>query len=257
MTDPRELTEDECDGLDPEFVQEIFDIFGHLSFTLEIAHILDDNIEDLEDECGRVKFRDERQVTDAMTTDAILAAHREHTKRGTDIPPAKMIKLLEQWFPEEKEAQKYIKETHAELAASAENKTRAYTKNLISGADFINQVATIPHVIWGTGNQALWTTGESLMIASAYGVGKTTLAGLVVRALIFGGKVLGHPLQIPFDICGDKLKVLYLALDRPDQIARSMGRQFTATQLKQLDDRLTLWQGPLPGDVMLFLSCRR
>jgi hypothetical protein len=101
-----------------------------------------------------------------------------------------------------------------------------------------------PRAIWGTGSEVLWAASEALMIEAGIRVGKTTLAGLLVRALIFGGNVLGYPVR--------KLepgqRVLYLALDRPEQMKASLLRQLTAEQRAQLPEWLVIWEGPLPAD---------
>jgi len=43
--------------------------------------------------------------------------------------------------------------------------------------------------------------------------------------------------------------VLYLACDRPNQIARAMRRSVTEADRAILDDRLAVWQGPPPADL--------
>ncbi|MBZ4618825.1 AAA family ATPase [Mycobacterium avium] len=101
-----------------------------------------------------------------------------------------------------------------------------------------------PPAIWGEGNEVLWADGESLIVEASYGVGKTTLAGLLVRGMLYGEEVLGYPVR-PLT---DRQRILYLALDRPDQIVRSMLRQFTHEQLDEIDTRLCVWEGPLPAD---------
>jgi replicative DNA helicase len=74
---------------------------------------------------------------------------------------------------------------------------------------------------WGDGDQVLWADGESLVIDGPQGVGKTTLA----QQLALGragfdeyAKLLGFPI-----IPGQR-RVLYLAMDRPKQAARSFRR---------------------------------
>ena len=44
-------------------------------------------------------------------------------------------------------------------------------------------------------------------------------------------------------------KVLYLAMDRPAQIARSLHRQFFDCHRDVLRDRLVIWEGPPPADI--------
>ena len=76
--------------------------------------------------------------------------------------------------------------------------------------------------LWGTGDEVLGAQGEARMIVGPAGVGKTTLTGQLVRACLGlgDGTVLGWPIQRG---CG---RVLYLAMDRADQIRRRLRRQF-------------------------------
>jgi hypothetical protein len=101
-----------------------------------------------------------------------------------------------------------------------------------------------PPAMWGSGFDVLWSLGEPLLVEAAYGAGKTTLAGLLIRAQIFGGDVLGFPVRklLPGQ------KILYLAIDRPEQILGSMSRQFSPEQLAEIEDRLVIWRGVLPAD---------
>jgi hypothetical protein len=98
--------------------------------------------------------------------------------------------------------------------------------------------------LWGSGSQVLWAEGEALMVASLPGLGKTTLAGLLVRAQLGLGD--RHVLELPVrEITGT---ILYLAMDRPTQIGRSMGRQFSESDRTALRDRLIVRKGPPPND---------
>ena len=73
--------------------------------------------------------------------------------------------------------------------------------------------------IWGTAAEPLWTAGEGLMIVAPEGVGKTTVAQQVVLARIgLRDSLLGR------HVVADDRPVLYLALDRPRQIKRSLER---------------------------------
>lgn len=115
---------------------------------------------------------------------------------------------------------------------------------LIDGAAFVLDVPDTTPALWGQGADVLWAEGESLMIAGPMGVGKTTLAGLLIRALLcpLPMPVLGLPVtQRPG-------RILYLAMDRPAQIARSLHRQFVATQRDTLAQRLLIRRGPPPAD---------
>ncbi|MDT1837607.1 AAA family ATPase, partial [Acinetobacter baumannii] len=92
--------------------------------------------------------------------------------------------------------------------------------------------------VWGRGENVLWAEGEALMIYGGSGVGKTTIAGQLIRALILAdGDVLGLPVT---PAAG---RVLYLAMDRPSQAARSLSRQFHAgAHRPALSERLTVWE---------------
>ncbi|UGU08154.1 AAA family ATPase [Mycobacterium intracellulare subsp. intracellulare] len=101
-----------------------------------------------------------------------------------------------------------------------------------------------PPAIWGKGHDVLWAEDESLIFESSYGVGKTTAAGRLVRGLLYGEELLGQPVRQ----LADNQRILYLALDRPEQIVRSMLRQFTQAEFDALGARLSIWRGPLPFD---------
>lgn len=109
-------------------------------------------------------------------------------------------------------------------------------------AFILDQPDDVP-AIWGDGDEVLWAEGEALMIAAPPGVGKTTIAGQVIRCRVFGGSVLGYPVK-------QGKRVLYLAMDRPRQIARSLRRHFDPEDRATVAERITVWQGPLPGDLV-------
>lgn len=111
------------------------------------------------------------------------------------------------------------------------------------GATFIfGQPAVQP--IWGDGERVMWAHGEALQIAGPPGVGKTTLCGQIVRELVGLGQ--GDLLGMPIRTAG---RVLYLAMDRPRQIARSLRRHFRASDAEILCEKLLVWEGPPPQDV--------
>ena len=115
---------------------------------------------------------------------------------------------------------------------------------VIDGAGFIlDQPKDIP-AIWGEGDEILWAEGEALMIAGGQGLGKTTLAGLLLRGLLgLDTHVLGLPVN------GSGETILYLAMDRPRQIARSLARQFTAEERAILKARVIFRPGPPMADL--------
>jgi hypothetical protein len=117
------------------------------------------------------------------------------------------------------------------------------------GASFILDIPDIIPALWGTGQQVLWAEGESLMITSLAGLGKTTVAGMLIHAQLLTGlgdidmEVLGLPVARRSD------KILYLAMDRPAQIRRSLHRQFPQHWRDVLKERLVVWKGPPPADI--------
>lgn len=112
------------------------------------------------------------------------------------------------------------------------------------GERFIFQVEADEPAIWGKGHQVLWSPGEALMITGPPGVGKTTVAQQLTLARIgLTDEFLGFPVQTTSS------KVLYLAMDRPRQIARSIRRMVDDGDRGLLAERLVVWRGPLPGDV--------
>lgn len=100
-----------------------------------------------------------------------------------------------------------------------------------------------PEPVWGQGDTILWAQGEALMIAGSPGLGKTTLAGQLVRARL---GLQTSVLELPVQEGG---RLLWLMMDRPQQIGRSVRRQFTRDELEKHADRLVLGWGPPPADL--------
>lgn len=119
-----------------------------------------------------------------------------------------------------------------------------YTDQLVAGGQFLLDVPETTPAVWGEGSDVLWAEGESLIIAAGNGAGKTTLAGQLVHARLGLSKtVLGLP------VAPGAKRVLYLAMDRPQQIARALNRRFDESEREHLDQHLTFWPGPPPADL--------
>lgn len=118
-----------------------------------------------------------------------------------------------------------------------------WAAQLTPGDSFVLDVPDTPPAVWGEGDQVGWTEGEALIIAGPPGVGKTTLVvQLVAGRLGIGKEVLGMPVQ------PGARRVLYLAMDRPPQIARAMSRLFGDEHRSILAEQLVMWKGPPPAD---------
>ena len=130
-------------------------------------------------------------------------------------------------------------------AKDSTNDTASATWTFVDGASFILDIPPTIPACWGEGNDVAWAEGESLMVAGPMGLGKTTLAGLLLRAQLG----VGDGLVLGLNVAPRSGKILYLAMDRPAQIARALARQFTEAERKVLTERLTIWRGPPPADI--------
>lgn len=98
--------------------------------------------------------------------------------------------------------------------------------------------------IWGSGDDVLWASGESLLAVGPTGVGKTTLTLQVIAGQLgIIDEVLGYPVK------PSERPVLFCAMDRPRQIRRAMRRLFGEEHRDVLHERLVVWEGPLPLDL--------
>lgn len=142
------------------------------------------------------------------------------------------------------EAEKRWAEHQAAVAkAEADKAARVH-----DGASFLLDLPPTPAALWGSGEDVLWARGEALMIAGPQGVGKTTIAGQLLRAVIgLPGDVLG----LPVEMC--ERRVLYLAMDRPEQARRNLARMFADAEAEigrdYLAEALRFWSGPPPADL--------
>lgn len=114
--------------------------------------------------------------------------------------------------------------------------------HMVAGGSFIHDLPAEMPSIWGTGNAVVWAGGEALILVGTPGVGKTTIAGQLLRARLVGGEVLG------MEVAKAEGRVLYLAMDRPQQIARALARRLRDVPRDVLDARLTFWPGPPEED---------
>jgi replicative DNA helicase len=115
----------------------------------------------------------------------------------------------------------------------------------LNGADFILSAPTVVPALWGSGGDVLWSEDEPLLLVGPQGVGKSTIAQQLMfsRIGILPGGLIGFPVE------PTPRRALYIAADRPRQIARSMRRMVTDADAPALADRLAVWEGPPPFDL--------
>ncbi|MCM3897864.1 bifunctional DNA primase/polymerase [Gordonia sputi] len=133
-------------------------------------------------------------------------------------------------------------------AVYAEEKARdrlmVNAERALDGMAFLTEAAA-EKPLWGLDDRVLWAPGEGLMICGPQGVGKSTIVQQLVLAR------LG---LMPAEFCGlpvvvDKRPILYLAMDRPPQIRRSLNRMVDVTDedvAAILKRQLVVWKGPPP-----------
>lgn len=112
-----------------------------------------------------------------------------------------------------------------------------------SGGSFLLDGPDHDVPLWGTDPEILWSLGEALQIAGPQGTFKSTLAqNLALARCGFSefADVLGSP------VMPGKVRTLYLAMDRPRQIRRSLRRMVGSAWRAELDDKLVVWEGPPP-----------
>jgi replicative DNA helicase len=118
----------------------------------------------------------------------------------------------------------------------------------VDGATFALDAPTTVPAVWGRGTEVLWAEGEPAILYGPDGVGKTTIAQQLMLRRIGIGKA--ELLGLPVAPIADGKKDLYLALDRPRQAARSVRRMVSDQDRAMLRDRLVVWRGSVPFDIV-------
>lgn len=127
--------------------------------------------------------------------------------------------------------------------------TRGVTVGDVDGATFALDASSTVAAVWGAGTGVLWPEGEPTMLYGPDGVGKTTIAQQVgLRRIGIGEPEL---LGLPVAALPDGKKLLYLALDRPRQASRSLRRMVAERDRETLRDRLAVWRGSVPFNILL------
>lgn len=113
----------------------------------------------------------------------------------------------------------------------------------LAGDEFIFDSAEGPTALVGHAGAPIIAEGEATLFVGGDGVGKSTLAQQVAIARIgLRHNWLGYPVEEA------KGTLLYLAMDRPRQVQRSLSRMVGEPDRAILANRLAVWCGPLPID---------
>lgn len=142
-------------------------------------------------------------------------------------------------------AQNAARELVAAETAEKAKQAAADSTRVRTGGTFLLDVPELPPALWGHNENILWARGEALLIAGPQGTGKTTLAGQLLRATLG----LGTRQLLDLPVTPSARRVLYLAMDRPKQTQRALGRMFHPEERDYLDEVLRFWVGPPPADV--------
>lgn len=114
-----------------------------------------------------------------------------------------------------------------------------------TGGEFIFSAPAEPVSLWGSGNCCAHADGEGTLIFGPSGVGKSTVA----QRYLLGRLGIGESELLEMPIRRAELPIVYLAMDRPVQIARSFRRMVCEEDRQRLDEMLHIWRGPLPIDI--------
>lgn len=115
-------------------------------------------------------------------------------------------------------------------------------RGLVDGGSFLFDIPAGTPAVWGEGTKVLWAEGQPFMISGPQGVGKTSDAGQLALGLA-GVPGFEQLYGFPVRPLADGKKVLYLALDRPRQIAQCIRRMIPPEYRDLVADRIAFWQG--------------
>lgn len=145
------------------------------------------------------------------------------------------------------DVEQLLERVRADLAAVtvARPQRQPWHDQLVDGAAFALDIPRDIPAVWGDDQgRVMWAQGEALMLVGPPGVGKSTVGGQLVAARLgLLREVLGLPVQ------AGQRRLLYIAADRPSQIARSLRRTLDRDGWHNVvREKVIVWRGPPPGD---------
>lgn len=172
-------------------------------------------------------------------------------ERHSRRQPCDVLDVLKASMPNEPdEVLEQIERLHnrdrvRQLYQQFKDANRPVVGRVMDGTEFLADGSRV-EAVWGSGDQVLQASGEGLLLTGPQGVGKSTVAQQHTLGRIgLCEDALGFPVVDP----GDERTVFYLAIDRPEQIRRSLNRMVTGDDLLVIKKRLRVWKGPLPFDL--------
>ncbi|MCC9187053.1 AAA family ATPase, partial [Mycolicibacterium mageritense] len=165
---------------------------------------------------------------------------RQRVSRDTD-PETEIAREVERLRVRDAARERYN-------AERARQRLMVNAERAVSGLAFLTDNADTA-TLWGRDQHVLWARGEGLMIVGPQGVGKSTVVQQLVLARL--GLAAPEPELFGYPVVTDERPILYLAMDRPPQIRRSLARMVDTNDPAKaavLRERLIVWTGPLPFD---------
>lgn len=214
--------------------------------------------------CAELDRRDQleavggRAAVDLLTGAPFLAGNAaSYARRVVEVARERDVRLAIAAY-NESPGDDARAQLQAALAAAAGGGD-APAVSLVGAGDFIYGAEDDEdQPLWGTPEQPLWMPGEALWFVAPTGVGKTTLAVLLLcaRCGVGPGEVLGMP------VAPDRARrTLYVAADRPRQARRLLRLMAPPGARDALEEVLVFHRGPLPFDLAqqpdaLLATCR-
>ncbi|WP_160110856.1 bifunctional DNA primase/polymerase [Mycolicibacterium houstonense] len=184
---------------------------------------------------GEVRDSDERQLYDAWQDPDFTAVDDLF---ASDVDPERRIEQLVAKELEKQEVQRRV------AARTAQALLDSCSDQAFDGVAFLES-GIDAEPLWGVGQQALMAPGQGSMVFGTDGAGKST----IMQQFMLARTGLGDDDVLGFPVDQSDQPILYLALDRPEQIRRSIARMVDLTDpavRDRLKRKVIVWRGALP-----------